>query len=55
MHHQINSYFSVLIITIAGSWAAYTIVDVATSDIFANRFYGSELQYTPLQKFLLGP
>lgn len=53
MRHQVNPFFAILIITIFGSWAAFTIVDVATSDIFSQLLVGSEAAYAPLQQSIL--
>ncbi len=53
MKEKINSYFAVLLITIAGAGAALLIVHVAYDNAFAN-FGGSEAAYAPLQESILG-
>lgn len=53
MKEKINSYFAILLITIAGAGAALLIVHIAYSDAF-DTFGGSEAAYAPLQKSILG-
>lgn len=56
MKDKINSYFAVLLITIAGSGATLLIVHIATSDTLAATFAGSEANYyTSLQQPVLNP
>ncbi len=53
MKEKINSYFAVLIITIAGASATLLIVHVANADAAAIVLGQSELQYAPLQHSIL--
>ena len=53
MKDKINSYFAVLLITIAGSGAALFIVHIATTDVIATAFRGSEDTYASLQQSIL--
>ncbi len=46
MKDKINSYFAVLLVTIAGSGATLLIVHIANSDTLAATFAGSEANYT---------
>ncbi|HVB20007.1 MAG TPA: hypothetical protein VNF51_01815 [Candidatus Paceibacterota bacterium] len=53
MKEKINTYFAILLVTIAGSGAALLIVHVATTDAIAATFGGSETVYAPLQRSIL--
>lgn len=53
MKDRINSYFAILIITIAGSAATFLIVHIATTDALAANFGGSEASYASLQQSIL--
>jgi len=50
MQSKINSYLAVLIITIAGSWAALFIIRVATSDTLTALFADNAENYAALQQ-----
>ena len=55
MKERINSYFAVLIITVAGAGAAWLIIHLATADTLTANFGGAEAKYAPLQKSILNP
>ncbi|MFA5998251.1 MAG: hypothetical protein WC814_02595 [Candidatus Paceibacterota bacterium] len=55
MKNTINSYFAVLIITIAGASAAWLIVHMANSVSLITTFSGSEATYAQLQQSILKP
>lgn len=52
MKEKINTYFAILIITIAGSGAAWIIIHTATTNVSYPVVAGSEASYTALQKSL---
>lgn len=51
--YRINAYYAILMITVAGALAAYTIVHVATNNVILNTKHNSEAQYTALQQSIL--
>lgn len=53
MVHKINSYFAVLLITIAGAGATWLIVRVAYANTFEVTMGGSEAGYSLLQQSIL--
>lgn len=53
MKDTVNSYFAVLLVTIAGAAATMLIVNVAFSNSFAVTFNNSEATYASLQQSLL--
>lgn len=53
MKDKINTYFAVLLVTIAGASATWIIVNVAVTDTLAATVNGSEVQYVMLQKSIL--
>ncbi len=53
MKDRINSYFAILLITIAGAGASLIIVHVANTTAFGSTVSGSERSYAPLQRSLL--
>jgi len=53
MKNTINSYFAVLIVTIAGAGAALLIIHVAYSNTFAAALGGNETNYASLQQSIL--
>lgn len=55
MRDKINSYFAILIITIAGALATLLIVHVATNNTLSATVNGSEANYASLQKSILKP
>jgi hypothetical protein len=50
---QVNSYFAILIITIAGALAAVTIINVGTTTNLPATLSGSEANYAELEKSIL--
>ncbi|MHB1769900.1 MAG: hypothetical protein ACYCPH_02350 [Minisyncoccota bacterium] len=55
MKERINSYFAILLITIAGAGATLIIVHVAQTKTLGNIVNGSEASYAPLQQSILKP
>lgn len=53
MTYKINTYFAMLIITIAGSFATLIIVDVATTDIFNTAFASTNANYSAIDKLII--
>ena len=53
MKDKINSYFAVLLITIAGAVASLLIVHVATDNILASTINGNRANYAQLQQSIL--
>ena len=53
MKDRINSYFAILLITIAGSGATLIIVHFANTTTLASTISGSEAHYGPLQQSIL--
>lgn len=53
MTYKINTYFAMLIITMAGSFATLTIIDVATTDIFYTALVSTNANYAVLDKAIL--
>lgn len=47
--YRINSYFAILLVTIAGSGAAMLIIHVASASEVSVTFLGSEAPYLQLQ------
>jgi len=53
MKDKINSYFAVLLITIAGAGATLLIVHIATADVLDITVSGNEAKYIQLQQSIL--
>ena len=53
MKDRINSYFAILLITIAGAGATLIIVHVANTTRLGKIVNGSEANYAPLQQSIL--
>lgn len=53
MKDKINSYFAVLLITIAGAGATLLIVHIAVSDTLTMTISGNEAKYIQLQRSIL--
>ncbi|MDE1919472.1 MAG: hypothetical protein KGH56_03465 [Patescibacteria group bacterium] len=53
MKNTINSYFAILLITIAGAGATWLIVHVATANALTTTVGGSESDYSALQQSIL--
>ncbi|MCX6787272.1 MAG: hypothetical protein NTY93_01965 [Candidatus Kaiserbacteria bacterium] len=53
MTDKINTYFAILLVTIAGAGAALIIVNVAYTNAFATTIGGSEANYASLQQSIL--
>ncbi len=53
LKEKINSYFAVLLITIAGAGATLLIVHVANADTSAIAIGANEVQYASLQHSIL--
>jgi hypothetical protein len=53
MKGRVNTYLAILVITAAGSWAAYMILNVAISNTLSARVNGSEANYSDLQQSIL--
>jgi hypothetical protein len=53
MKSRVNTYLAILFITLAGSGAALMIVRIATDDMVATTFRGSEANYFLLQQSIL--
>ena len=53
LKEKINSYFAVLLITIAGSGATLLIVHVANADTSAIAIGANEMEYVALQHSIL--
>ena len=53
MTEKINSYFAVLLITIAGACASLLIIRISNSSTLATTFNGSEAHYSSLQQSIL--
>ena len=55
MKERINSYFAILLITIAGAGASLIIVHVANTTTLGSTVSGNEASYAPLQQSILKP
>ena len=53
MKDRINSYFAILLITVAGAGATLIIVHVANTTRLSTIVNGSEASYAPLQQSIL--
>ena len=53
MTYKLNSYFAVLLVTIAGAAATLLIVHVVFANSFETTFDGSEAAYAALQQSIL--
>lgn len=53
MKDTVNTYFAVLLLTIAGSGAALLIVHIGTTDVIATAFASNEANYSSLQQSIL--
>jgi hypothetical protein len=53
MKDKINSYFAILLVTIAGAGATWFIVHIASDNALASTMGGSEASYASLQQSIL--
>lgn len=53
MKDKVNSYFAILLVTIAGGGAAMLIIHAAFNNTFTNASTGTEATYAALQQSIL--